>query len=206
MRTLPLVALLLSGCIAGRRAEGERPAILQFTRFKTDLFFKERAIHLRQVDGRTVGGRRPSYTEEIELAPGDHTIKFYYYDSDGDGPGVPGELSLTARAGGRYLVAFEPSEIRLKTAVWIEDRGTGEVIGGRAPAAKPAAPSAEVEIVRAEWRTIPPQKALKLYAKSGRTFSGSMIGSDGEYLWFQQPDGGKKALLLSEIDKIAALK
>lgn len=208
MRTSLLAVLLLGGCAAlTGKSEAERPATLQFARYKTEGIVKERAIHLRQVDGKPVGGRRPTYTEEIELAPGDHTIKFYLYDSDGSGPGVPGQLTLTASEGGRYLVNFEQSEIRVKSPVWIEDRITGQVVGGRAPGAdKPASPSAEAAIPRADWKTIPGDKVLKIYMRSGGTHSGNLIGVDGDYLWFQLTEGRRKALLLAEIDKISGPK
>lgn len=209
---LAAVLPLLQGCGTTKAVEGAlvppaQSATVYAARMKSDLSFSERAIRLCEIDGKVVGTDFRGYPESVEVAPGDHTIKFRYYDSDASRPGAIRELSLKTRAGGRYIITFEPSEVK-QTTIWIEDRITGEVVGGTGPSREKGAvaPRVETEILRPDWLAISPDTDVKLYEKSGRTFSGRVISGDGEYLWLRLSEGGKKALLRSEIDKIAAIK
>lgn len=217
-RTAALVSCLAlalpQGCGSTRGYEGpplpkERLATLQAARLETDMGFKQRAIRLCEVDGRTVGTNFRGYPEKIEIAPGDHKIRFRYYDSDVDGleASPVRELSMKAAAGARYLITFDPKEVSQRTAIWIEDRRSGEIVGGEAPRAKAAArPRAGIEIARPDWKAISPESSVRIHALSGLVVSGRVISDDGEYLWLQLSQGGKKAFLRSEIDKIVAVK
>lgn len=212
MKRVLLLAALLQGCgtTAGPDSAALPPAqtaTVYAARIKSDMGFKERAIQLSQVDGRIVGNYFRGYPAKVDLAPGDHKLKFRYYDSDAGGAGTVREMILKAKAGARYIITFDPSEIR-DAAIWIEDRATGEVVGGAKPSRDKAAAAtpAEAEIPRSDWKTISPEKPVKLYAKSGRILTGHVVSDDGEYLWLQLAEGGRKALLRSEIDKIATVK
>lgn len=212
MKRLILIAALLQGCgtTAGREASSLPPAqtaTVYAARIKSDLGFKERSIQIFQIDRRIVGNYFRGYPAKVDLAPGDHKIKFRYYDSDAGGAGTVREMPLKARAGARYIITFDPSEVR-HTAIWIEDRATGEIVGGAKPSRDKAevAPPAETEIPRTNWMRMAPDTAVKLYAKSGLILTGHVLSSDGDYLWLQLSEGGKKALLRSEIDKIVAVK
>lgn len=213
MRKPLLLAALLQGCAstAGQEASGLPPAqtaTVYAARIKSDLGFKERAIQISQIDGKIVGNYFRGYPLKVDLAPGDHKIKFRYYDSDAGGAGLAREMSLKAKAGARYIITFDPSEVR-QTAIWIEDRATGEILGGAKPSRDKAAVApveTGTEIARKDWRMILPNTAVKLYAKSGLILTGHMLSSDDDYLWLQLSEGGKKALLRSEVDKIVEVK
>ncbi len=212
MKRLTVLAALLQGCAAtaGPQASSLPPAqtaTVYAARIKSDLGFKERSIQISEIDGRIVGNYFRGYPAKIDLAPGDHKIKFRYYDSDAGGAGTVREMPLKAKAGARYIITFDPSEVR-QTAIWLEDRATGEIVGGARPSRDKAAvePISEAEIPRTAWMKIAPDTAVQLYAKSGLILTGRVISSDGEYLWLQLSEGGKKALLRSEIDKIVAVK
>lgn len=212
MKKLLLAAALLQGCGSApvqlaSSVPSSQTATVYAARIKSDLGFKERAIQISQIDDKIVGNYFRGYPVKIDLAPGDHKIKFRYYDSDAGGAGLAREVNLTAKAGARYIITFDPSEVR-QTAIWIEDRATGEVLAGAKPSRDKAAvePPAEAEIPRTDWKKISSEMPVKLYAKSGRILTGRVVSDDGEYLWLQLSEGGRKALLRSEIDKIAAVK
>lgn len=212
MKRLLLLAALLQGCRTTPVTEAStlppaQSATIYAARIKSDVGFKERAIQMSEIDGRIVGNYFRGYPAKVDLAPGDHKIKFRYFDSDAGGAGLAREMTLKAKAGARYIITFDPSEVR-QSAIWIEDRATGEIVGGAKPNRDKAevAPSPETEIPRPNWRTIAPDTAVKLYARSGLVLTGHMLSADGEYLWLQLSEGGKKALLRSEIDKIVAVK
>lgn len=205
MRKLLLTIAILQGCGTAPTREGA--ATVYAANLKGDMG-SQRAIQLCEVDGKVVGSALRGYPDEIQVAPGEHTIKFRYYDSDAEGASSKiRELPLKVRAGGRYIVTFEPREV-LPTAIWIEDRSTREIVGGSGPARTIVAvpPGVETDILRADWKAISPETAVKLYTKAGLILSGRVIGDDGEYLWLRLSEGGKKATLRSEIDKIAAVK
>lgn len=212
MKRLILIAALLQGCGTTPTPEASslppaQSATVYAARIKSDLGFKERAIQISSIDGRIVGNYFRGYPAKADLAPGDHRIKFRYYDSDAGGAGLAREMTLKAKAGARYIITFDPSEVR-QTAIWIEDRATGEILGGAKPSRDKAeaAPTAETEIPRTNWMKLAPDTAVKLYARSGLILTGHVLAGDGEYLWLQLSEGGKKALLRSEIDKIIAVK
>lgn len=212
MKRLVLAAGLLQGCAAAPAPEASslppaQTATVYAARIKSDLGFKERAIQISQIDEKIVGNYFRGYPLKVDLAPGDHKIKFRYYDSDAGGAGLAREMTLKAKAGARYIITFDPSEVR-QTAIWIEDRATGEIVGGAKPNRDKAAvaPPAETEIPRAAWRKILPDTPVKLYARSGLVLTGNLLSGDDDYLWLQLSEGGKKALLRSEVDKIVAVK
>lgn len=213
MKKLLLLVALLQGCAAAASPEAStlppaQTATVYAARIKSDLGFKERAIQISQIDGKIVGNYFRGYPAKIDLAPGDHKIKFRYYDSDAGGSGTVREMTLKAKAGSRYIITFDPSEVR-QTAIWIEDRATGEILGGAKPSRDKAAEApveTGVEIARKDWRTILPNTAVRLHAKSGLILTGHMLSSDDDYLWLKLSEGGRKALLRSEVDKIVAVK
>lgn len=121
-------------------------------------------------------------------------------------------IRFDARPGVNYVIDFDTAtENPREVPIWIAVEETGgvvarsEISSGTASGA-PSAPVEETEIARAAWKTISTETPLKVYAKSGATYSGRLNSFNGEYLWLSLSNGGTKALLASEIDKLASLK